>query len=200
MKHTEFILVSFLIFACYPQKRPADISPAGDVADIKMKDNRVFRAELITVLDSNLYVAELITVPDSNLYVMERNRIFAIRLADIARIEIPGYSVDEGQKIGAALPSLLMQSFILLVASDIGEQTWVYIAGGSMVLTVVLYATSGTEGSFSTPLLKEDVEQLRLYCRYPQVLDDRVWQHIIEKYGYNNETVDKRKEVEKIQK
>ena len=48
-------------------------------------------------------------------------------------------------------------------------------------------------------ILKEDIEKLRLYCRYPQILDERLWQQINEKYDYNNKTVDMNKGGEKIQ-
>ena len=165
MKFAKLILLSFLIISCYPPKKPSNIDPKGDLAKITLKGN-------------NIYQGELITVRDSNIYIMNQNKITPISLTDIENVEIPGYSVDVGQRIGAALPSLLMQGFILMIASDIGEQTWVNIAGVSMLVTIVLYATAGSEVEFSAPILENDIEQIRLYCRYPYEIDTQVWHEI----------------------
>ena len=169
MKFAKLILLSFLIISCYPQKKPSNIDPKGDLAKIKLKGN-------------NIYQGELITVRDSNLYIMNQSKITTIRLADVKTIEIPGYSVDAGQRIGAAIPSLVMQGFILVIASNIDEQVWVTIAGISMAVTVFLYATGGSEVEFSAPISQYDIEQLRLYCRYPHELDTHVWHEIFKEY------------------
>lgn len=170
MKFAKLILLSFLIISCYPQKKPSNIDPKGDLAKIKLKGN-------------NIYQGELITVRDSNIYMMNQNKITPISLTDIENVEIPGYSVDVGGRIGAALPSLLMQAFILMIASNIGEQTWVNIAGVSMLVTIGVYATAGSQVvAFSAPILENDIEQLRLYCRYPHELDTQVWHEIFKEY------------------
>jgi hypothetical protein len=125
------------------------------------------------------YNGELIAVSDSQIVLMSQNSFRTIGLHEIRKIEIPGYSVHVSQRIGAAIPALAMQAFILGVASDIGEQVWVNISAISMVLTVILYATSGSEVEYSAPFSYEDVEQLRLYCRYAQEPDVPVLQQML---------------------
>jgi hypothetical protein len=165
MKFANLILLFFLITSCHPPKKPSNIEPGGDVAQITLKGN-------------SIYQGELIAVRDSNIYMKSQNKFRPIRIADIESIEIPGYSTETGQRIGAALPSLLLQGVILMVASDVEETTWATIAGASMLATVGLYAIAGSPVSFSAPISEDDIKQIRLYCRYPQDLDIQQWNEI----------------------
>jgi hypothetical protein len=162
MRFICFILFTSLIISCHPPKKPSNIVPEGDEAIIHLNRGTIYRGELIAIRDSNIYI-------------IKQGKIIPISLMEIKKVEIPGYNLDVGERIARALPSLAMQLIILLVAGDVGEQTWATVAGISMVATVFLYATAGTELKFSAPFSKDDIEQLRLYCRYPQELDTEVW-------------------------
>jgi hypothetical protein len=166
MKFANLILSLILITSCYPPKNPSNIEPGGDFAQITSKGN-------------NIYQGELIAVRDSIIYMMSQNKFRPIKITDIENVEIPGYSSKPGQIIGAAIPSLLLQGTILMVAIDVGETTWATIAGASMLLTIGLYATTGSPVSYSAPILEDDINQIRLYCRYPQDLDIQQWNQIV---------------------
>ena len=166
MKYVSIIIFFCSMIMCHPLKRSSNITPQGDEAIIHLEGGINLQGELITVFDSILYI-------------MNQDKITPISLAEIRKIEIPGYNVEAGQAIAAALPSLVMQSIILGVASNVGEKTWVTIAGISMTITVFLYASASTTRKIKAPLLEDDIEQLRLYCRFPQELDTRVWEVIL---------------------
>jgi hypothetical protein len=105
-----------------------------------------------------------------------------ISIIEIKRIRIPGYGVDPGARVAAAIPSVIMQTIIYFVAKAEKVDSWVLITSISIPTTIILYALSGRETKFTSPLLKDDLEKLRLYCRYPQELDNEDWQAIFNQF------------------
>jgi hypothetical protein len=163
------LLFSCLVLSCYPTIRPSVITPQGDEAIIHLNNGSEHNGELIAVRDSGVYL-------------IIQNKMTSIHFNDIKQIEIPGYRVTAEQSVPAAIPSLLLQMIILLAASGEDEQMWVMISGISMAVTITLYATAGGELKISAPFSKNRIEELRLYCRYPQELDNEIWNAILIKH------------------
>ncbi|MFH1862963.1 MAG: hypothetical protein ABH878_09165, partial [bacterium] len=62
------------------------------------------------------------------------------------------------------------------------EVGWTVLAGGAMAGTAYGFFSSGPKVHFLFPLSQKNFDKLRLYCRYPQGLNNEQWQTVLRSY------------------
>ena len=137
----------------------------------------------VTFRNSSKYQVEVLAISDSTIYVREESRIGTIRLSSVKKVRIHGYRTSPGLKTLSAIPALLIETIVLSAAKSVGQTGWVVISGLTIAGTVYAFSTGDPKVDFSAPLKESDVENLRLYCRYPQGLSDGQWSLLLKHHN-----------------
>ena len=169
MRIRSLILVStFLFCSCASTVRV--LKPEGETAKL-------------TLRDFSKHQVEFLAISDSTVYVKERNRICAASLSDVNNIYISGYEINPGLKILSAIPPLCLEGIVMMVAFDVDQVGWGAISGLVMAVTFYAYVAGNPKVSFSPPLEEHELEELRLYSRFPQGLSDEQWKILLQQFN-----------------
>ena len=169
MKRLPIILaIGFWLCSCASSVHV--LKPEGETATIELHN---FQS----------HVGEILAVSDSVVYVRFFNKITVIDLSYVKKIFIHGYRISPGSKVAAAIPPLLLEGLVMSVAFSEDADAWGYLSMGAMVLTIYGFSTGDPQTSFSPPLKKNNIEKLKLYCRYPQGLTPEQWRELLSLNG-----------------
>ncbi|MBN1560700.1 hypothetical protein JW998_10650 [candidate division KSB1 bacterium] len=167
MRNLSYLLISTVLVSC-----------ASTVNILKLEGDAV----TLTLTDASAIRVELLAVTDSRLIAKHDGKIKQAPLAEVMNIHIHDYRIDPAIKILWAIPPVLLEGIIMLVAFDVEQPLWGVIAGLAMVGTIYGFSTGDPKTTFASPFTDGDLENLRLYCRYPQNLTDVEWKNLLEHF------------------
>lgn len=162
-----FLLSVFLLSSC--ASRVDVLKPGGDTGAVFFKN-------------SYKHKVEMLAVSESNLYLRDEDQIITVPLSDVKKIYIHDYRISPALKIFGSMPFLLVDFAVMGVAFSVDEPAWGVAAGLTMVGTVVLLFVEDPSVVFLAPFEKDELEKLRLYCRYPQGLNEEQWRKLLESF------------------
>jgi hypothetical protein len=136
---------------------------------------------ILTLNNDTQYVGELITVTDTTLFFNYLGTIFQVPFSEVKNVYVKGYSL-KGQKVGATVLLMLIDGTIVVLGITSGNLWWSFAFGALIPLTLITFRTSDPKVDFSPSLTDNDLEQLRLYCRYPQGLAQEQWEDLLSYY------------------
>ena len=119
---------------------------------------------------------------NSTIIVKHDGKIKEASLAEVIKIEIHDYRIDPASKILWAIPPVLLEGVIMLVAFDVEQPLWGLISGFAIAGTIYGFSTGDPKTTFVSPFTDGYLENLRLYCRYPQNLTDEGWKNLLEHF------------------
>jgi len=168
MKKSIILLASILLFcSCVSMVKVR--KPLGDRATLKLRNLEKHKVELLAISDSLLYVTD-------------DKEISIAHFSDIRNVYIHGYRVHPGLKVLTAIPALLLEATVMIVALDVGQNGWGLVSVIAMAGTIDGFATGDPKVYFSFPAKNEEIEKLKLYCRYPQGLTDEQWERMLQHF------------------
>ena len=160
------ILIFVALASCAPQTKV--LQPAGDRAEVAIRNRPTFFGELLAVSDSTV----LFKIESATASALPQEKIISVRVDDLQSITITGYSNKSW-----VTPVLLFEVVpaVLLAAaagSEGGE------AGGVLLvfsippaLTLIAFAASTPPApKFEQPFTPAQLESLKKYARFPQGL------------------------------
>ena len=138
---------------------------------------------IITLRNTEKLKGELLAISDTLLYYYMPNKLYITRIVDIKKIFILEYTNRRSLKMCAIIPSLAIEGCVAVVAFSVDQSCWGYISIVTMVVTALSITGGNPQVDFELPVKENDegndMEKLRLYCRYPQGLSDKQWEELI---------------------
>ncbi len=126
---------------------------------------------------------ELLAVDDTCLYFLQSTLLCRTRLADVARVSVQGYSLRR-PRIGSAVALVGYGGLITAaVATSAGVVAILPAAWTALTVHFALTGDGSLRTEFRPQFEPRDVEQLRLYCRYPQELTQDQWRELFRYRG-----------------
>lgn len=171
MKRTVICcLLAAILHSCHP------VSPLvrleGDQAQIRMRDGREIKAELITVREGNLYIKNTAQKGSA----MPGGLVYKIPAPALQQVKILKYA--NTRWIGAWVATQLVPTFLLALSAyraetgNAGPIFFIFMIPTTASGTV-LALTTPRSPTFSSDSLQTDLSCLKKYTRYPQNLSDR---------------------------
>ena len=131
----------------------------------------------------DIVTGEILAVDDSCVYHVYEEAVYRVPLSKISKIYIRGYS-QLSEKYLSVTPLILMETaFIFSSGSSEWDDKVKKYTLISEVLTIGSLLIGNPEVNFKPPLTDKQMEKLKLYCRYPQGLDDLQWNEVLLYYG-----------------
>jgi len=144
--------------------------PQGDRAGVELRQGP-------------LGAVELLGVDDTFLYFDQSALLCRARLADVARVNVAGYSLKTDR---AASAVLLIGYGGLMTAALAASMTVVALLPAAWTAATGYFVLTGDRDlrtDFRSPFEPQDREQLRLYCRYPQGLTQDQWRELVRQHA-----------------
>jgi hypothetical protein len=116
---------------------------------------------------------ELLALDDSSLFFKYEERLYKFPLSDISKVYVHGYSL-ESVKVPAMIGLLLIDIMVVTGETD-DENILNPIYGGSAILTPIIFLSGDAKVNFKPPFKDDDLQKIKLYCRYPQGLTQEQW-------------------------
>jgi len=157
------VITSFCINSCTSSVQV--LKPEGDSAEI-------------TLLDQSTYIGELLSIADRSIIMVTEDKIVDIRISDIDKIHIDGYSLLQ-QKV-SVLGSLSILDIYSLYSAPTSAMKVIFGLLAIGKLTSILGGDPVVV--FMNPIFWKDLDKVRLHCRYPQGLDTEQWEQLLNSY------------------
>lgn len=162
------------------------ISPYGDKADIQFKDGGELKCELILISDSSVVfgLSQKYSDVTSELFYSPKN--------EIRSIKVNGYS-DEGWVVPVLVFQGVPAVLLAVAAGSAGNPNGALIGLATAIpaiVTALIFALSAgntPEWNYDSP--KDDINDLKIYCRYPAGLSNEELKRLLK--GYNQENIKK---------
>jgi hypothetical protein len=174
MRLTTVILCAVLVVcACVSPVRVS--KPGGDDAVVAFRQGGAARVELLAVTDFDLFF-------------VRDNAVTRTALADISRVRVEGYSTRTRKY--TALWCIGLVSTVTCVDMAIHNIAYNAVYAMHFAAVTAMLCAAGTalllrsepQVDFRSPFDSGALEQLALYCRYPQGLTDAQWQELLRFY------------------
>lgn len=166
MKKSFIIMASVYLF-CSCASRVNVLKPEGEKATLTLPNLAVLEIEILAISDSLLYVTN-------------GKKIIIAHLSDVRSVHIHGYRVPRASKVLAAIPPVLFEGIVMLTALGVDQPVWGMIAMITIGGTIYGFTSGDPKVNFSFPLEINELEKLRLYCRYPQGLTNEQWKDLLQ--------------------
>jgi len=173
MRNFYLFLIYSIILLCSCASRVNILKPQGESATL-------------TFTNSSKYQVEMLAILDSTIFVKYENKISDVQLRDVNKIYIHGYRVSPFLKILNAIPPILIEGIVMLVAFDVDQPLWGVISGATMAGTIYGFATGDPKTKFSAPFNESEIENLKLFCRYPQSLGNEHWKILLQHFNQDD--------------
>ncbi len=158
------VLCIVLLFSCKSSVKV--MKPYGEKIDIELNSG-------------DKYEGELYAINEESLFLLYQSKIYKVNFLDLKSIYVNDYSVWDKKAI-VMLPSIFING--VLAASIIKDKSPVWNIVGYVLLPLTIYAflTGDPLVDFYPPIDNEEIDKLKLYCRYPQGLSINKLKHLLE--------------------
>lgn len=162
----------FLLSSCAPSGYMA--SPNGDIAEITLLNDRVIKAELLTVTET-----KLIFEKDRNIIAIKNNRIKKLYF---------GRYTDNSWITGVAFMEVLPAVVFTALASgyEINTGTTLAITLIPAVLSTTLFITSAPKTTYDNFTKVSEVYELKKFARYPGGVTERQLNELLKFNGQDS--------------
>lgn len=170
------LLSTILICSCSHISVPDPNKPEGDTASLTLEDN-------------SSHGIELLAITDSELYARMNGTIYLVNLTSIQQLHISAYSKNAWAGVGKfllAIPTVGLEILVGNAGSETKHPEWTVLAIVAVVATISAIGSGEPKVTFKFPANQRDLADIRLYCRYPQGLNQEQWRVLLDHYGQDD--------------